>query len=144
MQCTARTRNGERCRTHAIQGGTVCRMHGGAAPQVKAKAAQRLADARDKALLLLMGMIDDDRVSDKVALDTVVKLSELVETLEGRVARREEQINVAESDLDLEIKTLLGTMADREESGAQGQTAAEAADQPMVASPSDAETTSIP
>lgn len=37
-QCTAAARNGDQCRAPAIQGGLVCRRHGGGAPQVKIKA----------------------------------------------------------------------------------------------------------
>lgn len=41
-QCTATARSGKRCRLSPIPGGTVCRMHGGGAPQVKKTARQRL------------------------------------------------------------------------------------------------------
>jgi hypothetical protein len=44
-QCTARTRSGRQCRRSAIKGGTVCRVHGGAAGQVKLAAARRSAEA---------------------------------------------------------------------------------------------------
>lgn len=40
-QCTATRRDGKRCRAPAVKGSTVCRRHGGAAPQVLF-AAQRL------------------------------------------------------------------------------------------------------
>lgn len=40
-RCRARRKNGERCKAWAIRGGFVCRAHGGAAPQVRAKAQQR-------------------------------------------------------------------------------------------------------
>lgn len=43
-QCTARTRAGVRCRRYPIAGGTVCRVHGGAAPQVKRAAQLRLLE----------------------------------------------------------------------------------------------------
>lgn len=43
-QCTARTRQGNRCRQRPILGATVCRMHGGAAPQVKRAAQLRLLE----------------------------------------------------------------------------------------------------
>lgn len=47
-RCTARSRrSGELCRRWAIRGGTVCIMHGGKAPQVQRKAAERLADLID-------------------------------------------------------------------------------------------------
>lgn len=34
-QCTARRRDGQRCRAPAVEGGLVCRRHGGAASQVQ-------------------------------------------------------------------------------------------------------------
>lgn len=40
-RCRARRRDGGRCKCWAIRGGFVCRMHGGAAPQVRAKARTR-------------------------------------------------------------------------------------------------------
>lgn len=43
-QCIATVkRTGNQCRQDAIHGATVCRMHGGGAPQVKAGAKRRLA-----------------------------------------------------------------------------------------------------
>src|SRR3990167_4052651 len=41
-QCAAHTRSGKPCKGQVIKGATVCRMHGGASPQVKAKAKERL------------------------------------------------------------------------------------------------------
>lgn len=44
QQCTARSKSsGGRCRRLAVPGGTVCRWHGGSAPQVQRAAARRLA-----------------------------------------------------------------------------------------------------
>lgn len=46
--CSGRQRPdlaGKPCRNPPVRGGTVCRMHGGSAPTVKAKAAERTADA---------------------------------------------------------------------------------------------------
>ena len=45
-RCSAHRKSGQPCRNWAIRGGYVCRMHGGAAPQVRAKAAARLEAAR--------------------------------------------------------------------------------------------------
>lgn len=41
-QCTAHARSGNRCKRYAAPGAAVCRMHGGAAPQVQAAARRRL------------------------------------------------------------------------------------------------------
>ena len=60
-QCKAKsTRTGKRCGKVAILGGTVCRFHGGAAPQVKAAAAQRVRD-------MLAEAIDPNRVMRETA-----------------------------------------------------------------------------
>lgn len=45
-RCKARRKNGQPCRNWAIRGGYVCRIHGGAAPQVLAKARVRAESAR--------------------------------------------------------------------------------------------------
>lgn len=42
VRCKATNRQGKRCGKPPILGGTVCRMHGGAAPQVQLAAAERL------------------------------------------------------------------------------------------------------
>lgn len=57
-RCKARSsRTGERCKRPPIRGGAVCHTHGGATPQVKRKAAERLkalqapaVDALERAL----------------------------------------------------------------------------------------------
>ena len=64
-RCKATRRNGDQCGSKPIRGGTVCRMHGGGAPQVKAKAAERLAIMANKAL----GVID--RLMDREEFPTV-------------------------------------------------------------------------
>jgi len=59
-QCTAKSkRTGERCRGRPIRGGTVCWKHGGAAPQVRAKAEEQLRLARDELMELLLGIARD-------------------------------------------------------------------------------------
>lgn len=56
-KCKARSsRTGKPCQHWAIHGGTVCQTHGGRAPQVQRKAAERLAD-----------LIDPDRVLREAA-----------------------------------------------------------------------------
>lgn len=47
IQCTAKSKaSGKQCRRRAIKGGRVCQMHGGAAPQTKAKAAENVKEWR--------------------------------------------------------------------------------------------------
>lgn len=47
VQCKATaSTSGNRCRRAAIPGGTVCAFHGGNAPQVRAKANERVAEAQ--------------------------------------------------------------------------------------------------
>jgi len=59
-QCTANSsQSGQRCRKEAIKGATVCRNHGGSAPQVRAKAAQRLLEAADPAAAYLVSLVRD-------------------------------------------------------------------------------------
>jgi hypothetical protein len=43
-RCKATSRSGNRCKRRPIPGGTVCAMHGGKAPQVRAAAEQRLLE----------------------------------------------------------------------------------------------------
>ena len=106
--CTATAKaTGLRCQRAPIAGATVCRVHGGAAPQVQRKAAERIAEARDTALEQLTRLIRSGDIDARVALDAVVKLTETHETLSGRVARREGMVVDERSQLDAEIAELL-------------------------------------
>lgn len=71
-QCKATAKgSGQRCRRRPIAGGTVCRAHGGAAPQVKARAARGLAaravTADAMAVLALEGLEPVERPLDALA-----------------------------------------------------------------------------
>lgn len=59
MRCKAHRRNGEQCRSHPIRGAVVCRMHGGSAPQVRAKAQERLELLAIKALGVMDELMED-------------------------------------------------------------------------------------
>ncbi len=52
LRCAARRKNGQPCRCYAINGGRVCRIRGGAAPQVRMKAEERLLMMRAYAALV--------------------------------------------------------------------------------------------
>lgn len=68
-QCTATNRSGKQCGRQAIAGGNVCPVHGGAAPQVKKRAEQRLAALVDPAIERLRRLVRSK--SDSVALGAV-------------------------------------------------------------------------
>lgn len=51
VQCSARRRDGQRCTQWAVQGATVCRMHGGSAPAVRAAAARNVAEENARTAL---------------------------------------------------------------------------------------------
>ena len=69
MQCKAKSkRSGKRCQKPAIKSGTVCRMHGGAAPQVKKKARERFNDLVDPAInTLAKAMEEAEEKGEKVS-----------------------------------------------------------------------------
>ena len=60
-RCTAHTHAGTPCRRYAARGANVCRVHGGAAPQVVAKARERLALAADTMAKTLLGIASECR-----------------------------------------------------------------------------------
>jgi hypothetical protein len=66
-RCSAHRRDGEPCRNWAIRGGTVCRMHGGAAKQVRHQARVRAIEgplriAVDKAFARWRREVEDWQV----------------------------------------------------------------------------------
>lgn len=68
MRCKGHTRSGDQCKRSAIRGGTVCRVHGGAIPRVKALAAVRaeveswrIGDAVDDPGEVLLRLITQSR-----------------------------------------------------------------------------------
>jgi hypothetical protein len=58
--CVATTRRGTPCTNPPVKGAVVCRMHGGAAPQVRRAARQRLLEAADPAAARLVQLLDSD------------------------------------------------------------------------------------
>lgn len=71
-RCTARSkRTGERCRLPSALGSNVCRSHGAAAPQTRAKAKRRLEQASDVLVQRLLQFALDGDVADNVALQAI-------------------------------------------------------------------------
>lgn len=66
-RCTATAnRTGERCKAPAIKGHQVCRVHGGASPQVIKTAKERLLELVDPALAALHAILSDETTDDPV------------------------------------------------------------------------------
>lgn len=59
-RCRAHNQQGARCSKSSIPGGTVCRWHGGRAPQVLASAEQRMKDLVHPAIDSLARQINKD------------------------------------------------------------------------------------
>lgn len=58
-RCTARAKStGARCKRRPIPGGNVCRMHGGAAPQVRKAARLRLAELVEPGITALTEILE--------------------------------------------------------------------------------------
>lgn len=91
-RCEARSRRtGQPCRNPAMLGGTRCRMHGGASPQARRKAAERLAESKARAALSSLAG-DVEPVTDAVgALESLAgEVVALTGILRGFVSELEE------------------------------------------------------
>jgi hypothetical protein len=62
VRCNATRPNGGRCKREAEPGAVVCDQHGGAAPQVRRRAAERLIMTADQAAQMLVRMMEDTEV----------------------------------------------------------------------------------
>lgn len=76
--CKAKTSGGKPCKAQAIRGGTVCRVHGGSAPQVVAAARLRILQAADPAAARLVSIAlakgRDKDVEPQVSLTAIREL----------------------------------------------------------------------
>jgi hypothetical protein len=66
IRCNGHMVNGSRCKREAEPGSVVCRLHGGAAPQVRKRAAERLIMSADHASQKLLEWLDDPEVPYRV------------------------------------------------------------------------------
>lgn len=121
MKCTAHSSaTGEPCKRWAIQGGTVCATHGGAAPQVKDKARQRLLEAVDPLMAELI----------RIALSAeseAVRVSAIKDALDragySAKVKIESEVTVHDGDsVDHEIARLAAELAGRAEGRTPGGT----------------------
>lgn len=74
VRCHAHSRSGAQCKKMAEPGATVCRMHGGASPQVRRAARIRLLSLVDPAITTLAReMTSADKSSDRrLAADSIL------------------------------------------------------------------------
>jgi hypothetical protein len=66
IRCNATRPNGGRCKREAEDGAVVCDQHGGAAPQVRRRAAERLIMSADHVSQKLLEWLDDPEVPYRV------------------------------------------------------------------------------
>jgi hypothetical protein len=92
--CTARTKRGP-CKNSPIKGGTVCRFHGGSAPQVLAAAAKRRADEQRRAALAEWGTTYGEIGP---ADDPAVVMAELIQRSRGSVRWLLERVQETEAE----------------------------------------------
>jgi hypothetical protein len=78
ISCHAKSKTtGEQCKNPRVPGATVCRIHGGAAPQVKAAAARRvLEELVGPAMAVLADILRDD---DAVNRDKLVAARDILD-----------------------------------------------------------------
>lgn len=96
IRCTFMKPDGVQCRRYAIAGGTVCTAHGGNLPAVKAKAAERIDEAKRAVLDLVPRAVERlgelmESPSDNVALKAA---SEVLDRAGYVVVRRTEELKV--------------------------------------------------
>lgn len=97
-QCTATSKQtGNRCGHGAIAGGTVCKWHGGSAPQVLEAARKRLLDMVDPALRELELLVEDSAMDPKTKLAAVKDILDRV----GLGATQRVDVSVTDSREDL-------------------------------------------
>lgn len=66
-RCAGHNRTGKPCRLYPIRGGTVCRSHGGAAPQTRAAANRRLAaNEAERELRKSLADVDVHTIADPI------------------------------------------------------------------------------
>lgn len=89
-RCRAHNRAGAQCGLAPIHGATVCQVHGGRAPQVKAAAARRIADLYPKALVAIERAIDDPTPESRSSSVSAAKM--VVEYHDGKPKERLEAV----------------------------------------------------
>ncbi|BCO99310.1 hypothetical protein MINTM018_20800 [Mycobacterium intracellulare] len=91
-RCNATNKRGKPCGAWAVRGTAVCKVHGGMAPQVRRKAAERQAAAQDEVLRSLAKAMEANGVTARTAGDGLPapwgeRLKAALKIVEGRYER---------------------------------------------------------
>jgi hypothetical protein len=76
IRCNGTLQSGKRCRREAIEGSVVCEIHGGLAPQVRRRAAERVLLTADEAIQVIKSLISDPTVPAGVRLKAAQDLAD--------------------------------------------------------------------
>ena len=109
MKCTAHTRAGNECKAQAIKGATVCRVHGGMAPQVRNAARARLLEALDPAAGELVRIALNAK-NEQVRVSAIKELFERAGFGEPKTSRHHHHRRL----LDAEIARLTAELAEND------------------------------
>lgn len=88
-RCTAKSkRSGQRCRSRAVPGSNVCKIHGGGSPQARWAAARRLEEQRIATEIgqLVTELELDPRSPEEAILDAVARMDAAMRVLGARAA----------------------------------------------------------
>lgn len=108
-QCSATSKaTGERCRCRPIRGGTVSHKHGGSAPQVKRKAAERIRAAADDAASYLVRWMADEAVDKRLRVQIAQDLLDRAgisktQTVGVEVRKFEQMLDAGQLVVDLPV-----------------------------------------
>lgn len=111
-RCNGKNKRGQPCGRPPIRGGFVCPLHGGGAPQVRAKANERLADLIDPDRLLRTAAalaysditaIYDEHYNLKPLKEWPLELRQAVKRIEPRLANVDPGDGAADKVLRLEL-----------------------------------------
>lgn len=83
-RCHAHKKTGEQCKNAALAGQSVCKYHGGAAPQSINKARERLSAAADRMAERLLGIAESENIPAYVALQAVNSVLDRVGVVEPK------------------------------------------------------------
>lgn len=93
-RCSATLRSGRPCRSWAVHGASVCNQHGGAAPQVRAAAQERLDRLANDAVGVLRDIMNNPTLDPAVKIKAAAEVLNRHGNLEG-IKRSERDVNVS-------------------------------------------------